>query len=364
MANILKNEKLMLLGLIVAIIAYSIEHTLIANGRALALIAAAVLIIVIIGVAIRVAHHAEVIAEKIGEPYGTMVLTLSAVLVEVIILVIMMSHEGSSPTLARDTIYAAIMLDMNGIIGLAALLGGLRHGEQVYNDDSGKVYVVMIMTAVGISMLVPEFLPDDKWTYYSVFTIGIMIVLYTLFLKMQTGRHSYFFHYNYVEKHKKGQQEEHHSVAGSIKSAIILLLVGIILTGALAEVMSVILNVGVDGMDIPPIMLGLVVATISASPEILTALRAALANRMQPVINIALGATLSTVILTIPVVEAVALLTGHPITMGLTIPQTVMVFLTLIVAAVNLNDGETNAIEGMTHFVLFATFIMLSILGL
>lgn len=362
MTDLLKKEKLMLLGLVATVLAYAMEHTLIANGRLIALITAAILIIVIIGVAIRVAHHAEVIAEKIGEPYGTMVLTLSAVLVEVIILVIMMSHEHS-PTLARDTIYAAIMLDMNGIIGLAALLGGLRHGEQVYNDDAGKTYIVMIMTAVGISMLVPEFLPTDKWTYYSVFTIGIMIVLYALFLKMQTGRHSYFFHYSYADKNKADNMEEHSSHA-SIKPTIILLIIGIILTGALAEVMSTVLNTGVKGLNIPPILLGLVVATISASPEILTALKAALANRMQPVINIALGATLSTVILTIPVVEAVALFTGQQITMGLTIPQTVMVVLTLFVGAINLNDGETNAIEGMTHFVLFATFIMLSILGL
>lgn len=362
MTDLLKKEKLMLMGLIATIVAYTMEHTLIANGRSLALITAIILIIVIIGVAIRVAHHAEVIAEKIGEPYGTMVLTLSAVLVEVIVLVIMMSHEHS-PTLARDTIYAAIMLDMNGIIGLAALLGGLRHGEQVYNDDAGKTYVVMIMTAVGISMLVPEFLPTDKWTYYSVFTIGIMIVLYALFLKMQTGRHSYFFHYSYADKNKLDNAEEH-STHSSIKPTIILLIIGIILTGALAEVMSTVLNTGVKGLDIPPILLGLVVATISASPEILTALKAALANRMQPVINIALGATLSTVILTIPVVEAVALISGQQITMGLTIPQTVMIVLTLFVGAINLNDGETNAIEGMTHFVLFATFIMLSILGL
>ncbi len=362
MTDLLKKEKLMLLGLIATIVAYTMEHTLIANGRSLALITAIILIIIIIGVAIRVAHHAEVIAEKIGEPYGTMVLTLSAVLVEVIVLVIMMSHEHS-PTLARDTIYAAIMLDMNGIIGLAALLGGLRHGEQVYNDDAGKTYVVMIMTAVGISMLVPEFLPTDKWTYYSVFTIGIMIVLYALFLKMQTGRHSYFFHYSYADKNKLDNAEEH-STHSSIKPTIILLIIGIILTGALAEVMSTVLNTGVKGLDIPPILLGLVVATISASPEILTALKAALANRMQPVINIALGATLSTVILTIPVVEAVALISGQQITMGLTIPQTVMIVLTLFVGAINLNDGETNAIEGMTHFVLFATFIMLSILGL
>lgn len=362
MGNVLKNEKLMFIGLLFAIIAYSLEHTLISHGKNPALISAAVLIIAIIGVAIRVAHHAEAIAEKIGEPYGTMVLTLSAVLVEVIILVIMMSHEHS-PTLARDTIYAAIMLDMNGIIGLAALLGGLKHGEQVYNDDSGKTYVVMIMTAVGISMLVPEFLPEEKWTYYSMFTIVIMAILYALFLKLQTGKHSYFFHYNYADKGKEAEHGEQHT-AGNVKAAIGLLLVGVILTGALAEVMSTVLNVGVEGLNLPPIILGLVVATISASPEILTALKAALVNRMQPVINIALGATLSTVILTIPVVEAVALFTGQQIMMGLTIPQTVMVFLTLMVAMVNLIDGETNAIEGMTHFVLFATFIMLSIIGL
>lgn len=352
----------MFVGLLFAIVAYSLEHTLISHGRNLALLSAAVLIMAIIGVAIRVAHHAEAIAEKIGEPYGTMVLTLSAVLVEVIILVIMMSHEHS-PTLARDTIYAAIMLDMNGIIGLAALLGGLKHGEQVYNDDSGKTYVVMIMTAVGISMLVPEFLPAEKWTYYSMFTIVIMAILYALFLKLQTGKHSYFFHYNYADKGRESGQAEH-STSANVKAAISLLLVGVVLTGALAEVMSTILNVGVEGLSLPPIILGLVVATISASPEILTALKAALANRMQPVINIALGATLSTVILTIPVVEAVALFTGQQIMMGLTIPQTVMVFLTLMVAMVNLIDGETNAIEGMTHFVLFATFIMLSIIGL
>lgn len=358
MSNIFKNEKLMFVGVFFAIVAYTIEHSLINQGQTVSLVAAIILIGVIIGVAIRVAHHAEIIAEKVGEPYGTMVLTISAVLVEVIILVIMMNHDHS-PTLARDTIYAAIMLDMNGIIGLAALLGGLRHGEQVYNDDSGKTYVVMIMTAVGISMMVPEFIPDHKWPYYSMFTIGAMVVLYSLFLKMQTGVHSYFFNYNYADN----SNEENH-IAGNIKSAIGLLLVGVILTGILAEVMSKILNAGVEGLNLPPIMLGLVVATISASPEILTALKAALANRMQPVINIALGATLSTVILTIPVVEAVALLTGNPINMGLTIPQTVMIGITLMVAMVNLIDGETNAIEGMTHFVLFATFIMLSILGL
>lgn len=362
MRNILQSEKLMFIGLISAIVTYSLKHILINQDRGLVLTVACVLILVIIGVAIRVAHHAETIAESIGEPYGTMVLTLSAVLVEVIILVIMMTHEHSA-TLARDTIYAAIMLDINGIIGLAALLGGLKYGEQVYNDDSGKTYVVMIMTAIGISMLVPEFLPVKTGNYYSIFNIIIMVIFYTLFLKLQTGKHSYFFHYNYADKSSDNKYNNFAS-KHNIKLAIGLLLVGVMLTGILAEVMSNMLSIGVRGLSLPPIILGLVVAIISASPEILTALKAALTNRMQPVINIALGASLSTVILTIPVVEAFALITGQYIIMGLTIPQTVLIFLTLMVAMINLIDGETNAIEGMTHFVLFATFIMLSAIGL
>jgi Ca2+:H+ antiporter len=118
------------------------------------------------------------------------------------------------------------------------------------------------------------------------------------------------------------------------------------------------------GLGMPPIVLGLVVAAISACPEILTAMRAALADRMQSVVNIAMGASLSTVILTVPIMEAIALFNGTPFQMAMTPVQSVMVLLTLIAAAINLNDGQSNAIEGMTHFVLFATFLMLTFLGL
>jgi len=136
-----------------------------------------------------------------------------------------------------------------------------------------------------------------------------------------------------------------------------------VLIGLLSEVMAKTLETGLAGTGAPPILAPLVVATISASPEILTALRAALANRMQPVVNIALGASLSTVVLTVPVIEALALFTHHPIQMALSVPQMVMTLLTLLVATINIHDGETNAIEGLTHFVLFAAFLMLSAIG-
>jgi Ca2+:H+ antiporter len=284
-----------------------------------------------------------VLAEKVGEPYGTMILTLAAVVVEVVILAIMTTHT-SSPTLVRDTIYSAVMLDMNGILGIAAILGGLRYGEQPYNVDSGNTYIVMILTAIGVSMIVPGFIPGALLATYSVFTIVIMVLLYAMFLRMQTTRHSYFFSYSYAETGVDGNCHP-----GSTRASLLLLVVGIVLIGALAEVMSKTMDAGLAGTGVPPVVAAVLVAFISASPEILTAVRAALANRMQPVVNIALGASLSTVILTVPIME-----------IALSPVQTVMMLLTLAVAAINLHDGETNAIEGMTHFVLFAAFLMLA----
>jgi Ca2+:H+ antiporter len=416
MVALLLREKFLLLAVLATVLAYAFEHALLGQGEVTALVVSGLLIGAILCASIRVAHHAELLAEKVGDPYGTMILTLSAVLVEVIILAIMMQHS-ESPTLVRDTIYSAVMLDINGILGLAALMGGLKHGEQAYNDDSSRTYSVMILTAMGISMVVPEFIPIARWQLYSGFTIVVMLVLYSLFLRMQTGPHSYFFSYSYPEKRKRrassaGASSGAATAAGSaatvsattaaastasataqlaatasaaapqdlaadgapvvahdaehtrIKESISVLVFGVIVIGALAEVMSKTLQLGLSSTGAPPIVTALLVATISAGPEILTALRAALANRMQSVVNIALGASLSTVILTVPVMEAVALYTGQPFQMAMTPVQTVMVAITLIAAAINLNDGQTNAIEGMTHFVLFATFLMLSVMGL
>ncbi|MBW9086592.1 calcium:proton antiporter [Rhizobium wenxiniae] len=382
--SLLKQESFLLVALAFAVLSFLFEHTLLEQGQFVSMIAACALIVVIVMASTRVAHHAEILAHKVGDPYGTMILTLSAVAVEVLILAIMMG-SSSSPTLVRDTIYSAVMLDINGIIGLAALLGGLRHGEQPYNDDSSRTYSAMILTAMGISMIVPEFIPEAKWHYYSAFTIFAMIALYALFLKMQVGTHSYFFSYSYrsqtaaaapaptasgtspsatAEKPQSKPLVQTEAEHESATVSIAVILIGVLIIGFLAEFMSAFLNEGLEGTGAPPALMAVIVASISAAPEILTALRAALKNRMQSVVNIAMGASLSTVILTVPVMEAIALYTGQPFIMAMTPVQTVMVAITLIVAAINLNDGQTNAIEGMTHFVLFATFVMLTVLGL
>lgn len=374
------NEKLIILSALIALIAYPLEHMLVSHGKGVAGLATAILVGAIIATAVRVAHHAEVLAEKVGDPYGTMILTLAAVLVEVVILAIMMQHSPS-PTLARDSIYAAVILDVAGILGIAALVGGIKHGEQIYNHDSGRVYVVMIITAIAVSMAVPAFLPAGHWKAYSVFTIATMILLYALFLRMQTKEHSYFFNYNYekYEAKKRAEQARVEKRAFTIEApseeddefehestrfSIIMMIVGIIWTGFLAEIMSKTMNVSIEGTGLPPIFAALVIASISASPELLTAMRAAMKNRYQSVINIGLGASLSTVILTVPVIEVIALINNQDIEMALTPVQGLMLGVTLVVAGMNVSDGETNAIEGMTHFVIFMTFIMLCFLGL
>ena len=383
MTAALRKETLLLVAAILAILGFFVEHHVLEAGRTAALVGAVITVIVIVVASTRVAHHAEILAHKVGDPYGTMILTLSAVAVEVLILAIMMSNSAS-PTLVRDTIYSAVMLDINGIIGLAALLGGLRHGEQPYNDDSSRTYSVMILTAMGISMIVPEFVPDDRWHYYSAFTIVAMIALYAMFLKMQVGPHSYFFSYAYPRQPKAAgvapQATGASQAAGTPQAtdvapqadaredstpwSIGVIVAGVVVIGVLAEFMSAFMDAGLKDSGAPMALTAVVVAAISAAPEILTAMRAALRNRMQSVVNIAMGASLSTVILTVPVMEGIALYTGQPFLMAMSPVQTVMVAITLIVAAINLNDGQTNAIEGMTHFVLFATFLMLTCIGL
>jgi len=353
------------IALIVSIAAYlalAQADNFIQLGQAESLAISILFVLLIINLAFQLSFQVEYVAERLKEPYGTMILTISAVIIEVVIIVMMLSHT-SSTTLARDAIYSAVMLDINGILGLCAIIGGIKYGEVEYNVNSGNTYIVMIMTALGISMVLPAFLPAEHWRVYSMFTIVTMSVFYALFLKMQTGRHRAYF--SYRDQHQSSSAEAAGgSMSNDVRWSILYMLAGIVTIGFLSEEMSIHMDAGLTGSGVPPIVAAIVVAIIAASPEVLTALKAAVNNRMQTVVNIALGATLSTVILTVPVIEAIALIEDRPLIVGLSPTQIVMTFLTLIVATINLHDGETNAIEGMTHFVLFMAFAMLATLGM
>lgn len=358
MSSRLKKEALLLLAAATAVVGYMFEHAVIHAGAAAIGVAFAIIVAVIMGAAFRVAHHAEVLAHRLGEPYGTMILTIAAVTVEVVMLAILMA-DGHSPTLARDTVYSAVMLDMNGIIGIAAIIGGLRHGEQKYNLDASNTYISMMLVALGISMFIPDFIKPEAWQAYSVFTIVTTVIIYAVFLRVQTVEHRYFFQYGAVSA--EDTAHGHTDTARSPSSVHAgLLILAIVIIGMLAELLSVLLNEGAALIEIPRAVPAVLIALISASPEFLTAIRAAVRDQMQTVINIALGASLATVLLTVPVIEILALIRDQRIEMGLTPLQAAMLLLTILAAMINLHDGESNVLEGAVHFALFAAFVALT----
>jgi Ca2+:H+ antiporter len=354
----IKSEFPLALALLILGLGFALEHTAVTHGGALLWASLLVILAAIIGAAFRISHHAEVLAIRFGEPYGTLILTLAAVSVEVVILIVLLQGEPN-PTLARDTVFAAIMFDINGILGLAAIVAGLKHGSSKYNLDSANSYIAMLLVAIGVGMFIPDFVPEAKWQIYSAFSIAIMSIMYLAFLRLQTVEHRRFFEYT------EDTAEEAHDQAHSPNALHVAVMLGaIVLVGLLSEVMSVLLDAGLKGSDLPKAIPAVLVALISASPEILTALRAAQKDRMQTTVNIALGASLATVLLTLPVIEAIALLNGERIVMALTPVQAGMLLLTFLTVMNNLHDGETNAIEGVSHFALFAAFIALVTMGL
>ena len=333
------------------------EHTMV-HTTAGNLLGFAILFGVIIYSSMAVAHHAEMLAEKFGEPYGTLILTISAVIVEIVIIVIMMMH-AQSPVLARDTIYSAIMLDINGLLGIAAIIGGLKYGEQPYNVDSSNSYLSMLLVAIGIAMVLPHFIDTAHHDMFMLFNVVMFILLYIVFTRIQLKSHKYFFEYEKAEEDcdENGICTPHAEINAWYHATILIL--SIVLIGVLAEILSVFMGNTLETFEMPLAIGAVGVAVISAAPELITAVRAAVDNRMQTVINIALGASLATILLTIPAVILVSRYYGLELNLSLTPIQGVMLGLTLLLSIVNFSDGETNVLEGFLHFILFIVFAFL-----
>jgi len=347
----LSKEYALFISLISLVLFTMYEHTLAhtSMGNIFGFLA---LFAIIIYASLAVAHHAEVLAEKFGEPYGTLILTMSAVTVEVMIIAIMMLHS-ENPLLARDTIYSAIMLDINGLLGVAAIIGGIKFGEQPYNIDSSNSYLSMLLVAIGLSMVLPHFIGESNQLIFMWFIVFVFIMLYVVFTKVQLKNHKYFFEY-------KGEDhctEECHSI-GEINGWYHagLLLIYILIIGFLSEILSVFMGNNLEHLGLPMALGAVGVALISAAPELIVAFRAALNNNMQTVINIALGASLATILLTVPSVIIISQLAGLDLNLAITPVQGFLLGLTLIVSIVNFNDGETNMLEGFLHFILFIVF--------
>lgn len=359
MLKVLNNEKAVLISLTALLILTPFEHQILASSlfNTLALFS---IFAVIMYSAVNVAHHAEMLAEKYGEPYGTMILTTSAVAVEVLMIGIMMTHS-TNINLARDTIVSAVLLDINGLLGIAAIIGGIKHGEQDYNFDSTNSYNSMIIVAIGISMVLPMFVPEELTRAYLIFLAVMFIFMFLIFTRIQMKEHSYFFQYDYKSEIKE-ELISHGRINGLYHIGFLVATIGLI--GFLSELMSIFMHESLRTSGLPLALGALAVAVISASPELLTAIKSAAANRMQTVINIALGASLSTVLLTIPAMIVLALLTHHEINFVLSPVQMVLLFITFLASIVHFADGQSNMLEGAIHCVIFIVFIFFTFTGL
>lgn len=322
----------------------------------------AIICSVILAAAMGIVRHADVLAHRLGEPAGTLLLTLAITGLEVAMVAFVMSTGADKPTLARDTIFAVVMLVLNGFMGLALLLGGLRHREQPYNLQGANAFLVMILPLTILGLVMPNFtratpgpiLSTFQMVFLSVMSVGI----YGVFLFVQNGIHRGFF--MFPDETTEGDKVEHAhaSSRSTLFHAAMLGCYGLPLV-LLAKKMATPLDAIVMKFDAPLSVGGLIMAALVLTPESIAAIRAAQANKLQRSVNILLGSVLASIGLTIPLVIVVTLVTNQTLVLGLDAVDTVMLLLTLVTSTLTFSVPRTNVLLGGVHLLLFGAYIML-----
>jgi Ca2+:H+ antiporter len=321
------------------------------------LVFAAVLLVVLFGTVFAAVHHAEVIAERVGEPFGTLLLTLAVTVIEVALIATLMLGEQEVPTLARDTVFAVVMIVCNGLVGACILVGGLRYREQEFQITGVNVYLCVLTVMATITLVMPNYTLETPGPVYSHLQLGfvsvVTIILYGVFLYTQTIRHRDYF--------IGGQQEGGHAAAsgGALMLSIVLLLVSLVAVVLLAKKFSLVVDAGAAAIGAPPAFAGVVVAMLVLLPESIAALSAARKNDLQKSINLALGSSLATIGLTIPAVATAAYFLDKSLVLGLASRDIVLLAMTMLVSMMTFGTGRTNILFGLVHLVIFATFLLL-----
>lgn len=323
------------------------------------------LLLIILFSMFAVVRHAESVAVKLGEPLGTLVLTLAVTGIEVMIIIASMSTGKGSPTLARDAMFAVIMIVLNGMVGISLLIGGLRYHEQDYNLQGANAFLAVIMPLAVIGLILPNYTtssPDQTFSsMQAAFLFLISVALYGIFLTIQNGRHrEYFRTPNPTEEAKTAKRKWRIVHAVHPARHHILFLLGymaplVILTQQLAVPIDYTIRV----LQAPVALAGFLVALLVLSPESLSAVRAALANDLQRSVNILLGSALATIGLTIPAVLLYGLLTDRPVILGLDMVDITLLSLTLVLSNMTFSSSKTNVLLGAVHLLLFLAYLLL-----
>jgi len=317
---------------------------------------------VILAAAIAIVRHAEVLAHRLGEPAGTLLLTMAITGLEVAMVAFVMSTGSNKPTLARDTMFAVVMLVLNGFLGLALLLGGLRHREQRFNLQSANAFLVLILPLTVLGLVLPNYthatagptLSKFQMVFLSLMSVGI----YGVFLFVQNFRHRGFFRAPEEAAAEPAGELAHYSPRSTAYHAAMLGCYGLPLV-LLAKQMAAPLDAIVIKLGAPPALGGFIMALLVLTPESIAAIRAALADQLQRSVNILLGSVLASIGLTIPLVIAVSLVTGRTLVLGIDSAGTVMLALTLLTSLLTFSLPRTNVLLGCVHLLLFGAYFML-----
>jgi Ca2+:H+ antiporter len=322
---------------------------------------------VVLGSALCVARHADHVAEIVGEPYGTLILTLSVTTIEVMSITAVMLHGENNPTLVRDTLFAIVMIILGGMVGGSLLLGGWRHREMHYNLQGANAYLGVIIPLTVLTLTLPNFTvttPGPTLSFpQQIFVFVMALGLYGAFLALQTGRHRGYF----VSDGSDGSDTSAPPALPHAKPSLawhaVLLLAYILPVVYLAEQLATPIDYFIETLKAPPVLGGVVIAMLVATPEAIAATRSAMTNNLQRSVNISLGSVLSTIGLTVPAMLAISRLTGHEVFLGLDGANDVLLLLTLAVSVVTFASGRTNILQGAVHAMLFAAFVMLIFQG-
>lgn len=307
-------------------------------------------------------HHAEVLAARVGEPMGSLILAAAVTIIEVALIVsIMLSGTEGSEMVARDTVYSALMIVLNGVIGLCLVAGGRRHHEQTFQLHAASSALAVLGVLGTLVLVLPNFVEAGGHQQFSAFqlvVIGLVsLVLYGVFIFVQTIRHRDYF----MEAESDSLDAEIPAPNAQVTTAsAVLLPLSLVAVVLLAKVLSYPLDKAIASAGLPKAFVGVVIAAVVLLPEGIAAVRSAIANRLQNSMNLSLGSGLASIGMTIPVVTVVSIFADKQLTLGLSPAHQVLLVLTLFVSTITLGTGRTTVLQGTVHLGIFAVFILLS----
>jgi len=318
------------------------------------------LAVALIGGVLAAVYHAEVVAHRVGEPFGTLVLAIAVTVIEVSLIVSLMLAGGPETTaLARDTVFAAVMIILTAIVGLCLVVGGARYKEQVFGIHGVSAALVTLTAILVLTLILPNYTTSIAGPVFNYLQQGfiaiVSLILYGTFVLVQTVRHRDFF----LPPEATNDEDAHAAPPSNKITALsfLLLLVCLGVVVLLAKALSPSIEAGVVSVGAPKSLVGVIIAAVVLLPEGLAAWRAAKNNRLQTSLNLALGSALASIGLTIPAVAVLSSFTGLTITLGIDVKSTVLLILSLITIMLSLSTGRTNILHGIVLLVIFAVYL-------